>query len=73
MPELGDSVMVEFVIDKDGLPIPSTIRLRAADFREFAQSTLTALTQSRYQPGAIGTCAVRELVQQPYVFRMRPR
>jgi TonB family protein len=69
---IDDDVMVQFVIDEAGYPIPSTIRLVSAHYREFAQSAVEALTKARFRPGSIGQCAVREIVQQPFAFKMRP-
>jgi hypothetical protein len=68
---LGDDVMIQFVIDETGHAIPSTIRLISGHYREFAESAVETIVQSRYQPGSIGRCAVQELVQQPYTFTIR--
>jgi TonB family protein len=65
---VGDRVMLQFVIDEAGHPLPSTIRVVSAGDDQFASATVEAVTRSHYRPASIRGCAVKALVQQPFTF-----
>jgi hypothetical protein len=78
-------VVMQFVVDSTGRTDPNTIRdlwpagkarllgeARTA-YDEFLQSLRIWDTNLRFDPARLGSCAVREQVRQPLVFKLRDR
>jgi protein TonB len=64
------TVMVELVVDTDGLPEACTIR-SAEPSGYFEEATLNAARKMRFIPGKINGTPVNTLVRLPFVFRLR--
>jgi TonB family protein len=65
---IGDSLIVEFVIDTTGRAEQHSIVLIRAGYREFAEEAIKAIMSARFAPGRIGTCPVAVRVQVPINF-----
>jgi hypothetical protein len=63
-----EGAVMEFVVDEQGRPVPSTLRLIEAHYREFARAAIAKVGQSSYRPAAIQGCAVKELRRERYTF-----
>jgi len=83
--ELPVTVLLQFVIGSDGRVDPGTLKvlrptadtLRASSsahyYQEFVDAAEAAIRNYRFYPARIGGCAVRQLVQFPFVFALLPR
>jgi hypothetical protein len=78
-------VVMQFVVDSTGRTDPNTIRElwpagkprlsgegRTA-YDEFLQSLMIWDTNLRFDPARLGSCAIREQVRQPLIFKLRDR
>jgi len=80
--ELPVTVLLQFVIGSDGRVDPGTLKvlrptadtLRASSsahyYQEFVDAAEAAIRNYRFYPARIGGCAVRQLVQFPFVFAL---
>lgn len=67
---VGDSLLLQFVVEENGRADPATLRVLRGRWREFALAAREALAGQRYQPAMTGGCPVRQLVQTPFDFRI---
>lgn len=65
-----DSLLVRFVIDERGHPVPSSIWFEAGTYQEFAKSIERWLPHAQYSPGHIGKCAVKVLASQVFKYSL---
>ena len=76
-PASHDSAMLEFVVDAQGRAVVKTARALggsgaerdAAAYRAFLNRVVRALPQVTFKPATVATCAVPQLVFQPFVDR----
>ena len=64
------SVIVRYVVDTTGFADTSSLEIVSATNPGFAQSVRDALPYMRFSPAKIGSTKVRQLVQQPFQFRI---
>ncbi|HEX9754052.1 MAG TPA: TonB family protein, partial [Gemmatimonadales bacterium] len=69
---LEGSVFVVFVVDSTGLVDTTTFRVIRATHRDFVEAIRAALPGMRFRPAMLGGQAVRQLVEQPFTFKIRP-
>ena len=67
---LGGRVLLEFVIDMTGAPIPETVRVLLSSGAEYTREVRRHLPDLRYAPGVCNGAAVRVLVHQGFAFRL---
>ena len=67
---VGDSVLVQFVVEENGRADLATMRVLRGRWKEFALAAREAMARQRYQPAITGGCPVRQLVQTPFDFRI---
>ena len=65
-------VIVEFVIDTLGIPVPGTSAILASTHPALSAAVLAAVPAVRYSPALKGGTRVRQLVQVPIMFRIAP-
>jgi hypothetical protein len=77
------SLVMEYLVDTTGTVVAESMRdLWPADrprpansegiaYLSFTNAVRRALLGSRYQPGRLGGCSIRQLVTQPFVFNIR--
>ncbi|HET9453203.1 MAG TPA: energy transducer TonB [Gemmatimonadaceae bacterium] len=63
-------VRAEWVVDEQGVADTTTLRIVEATHPEFAKAVRDALPFMRFRPARIGERTVRQLVQQPFYFRV---
>ncbi|MDF1505104.1 energy transducer TonB, partial [Roseisolibacter sp. H3M3-2] len=63
-------VLVQFVVDTAGRVESSTIEILRADAPDFAAAVRETLPGMRFHPGRVGGRPVKQLVQQPFAFRL---
>ncbi|MGQ0642467.1 MAG: M56 family metallopeptidase [Gemmatimonadaceae bacterium] len=61
-------VLVQFVVDADGHPDPSTFKVLKSSHDLFAQSVQLALPQLRFIPAEVRGGRVKQLVRQPFAY-----
>jgi hypothetical protein len=67
-------VMLQFVVDADGRTDMSTLQVLApVPPLDFVKSVVASITHTHFDPLVIRGCAVRSLVQQPFVFGINGR
>lgn len=59
----GDTVLVQFVVDTLGVPLPATFKVLKATRPEQAAQARAALPRWRFAPATLGGCKVPQLVQ----------
>lgn len=64
------SVIARYVVDTTGFADTSSLVIVSATNPGFAQSVRDALPYMRFTPAKIGSTKVRQLVQQPFTFRI---
>jgi hypothetical protein len=79
---VGGTVVMQLVVDTLGRAIPASIRdlwpantprlrgYEAQEYAAFVRSTTYWLEKIRFRPARIGTCLVRQVVQQPLEFKV---
>jgi len=65
----GD-VLVQFVVDDEGRADTSSFKVIKSSHDLFTQSVFSALPQMRFVPAQLKGKSVRQLVQQPFAFRI---
>jgi hypothetical protein len=77
------TVVLEFVVDSTGRAVRETIEERwpsdrprltgvsGANYREFLTAAKWGVVAARFDPATVGGCAVPQLVQWPFTFRLR--
>lgn len=63
-------VLAQFVVDTTGRMEPATFKVLRATNPGFTAAVRTAVTEHRYTPARRGRVAVRQLVQQPFIFEI---
>jgi TonB family protein len=63
---------VQFVVDTTGLADTASFRVISATHPEFAQSVREALPGMRFSPAILRSKKVRQLVEQPFMFKIIP-
>lgn len=69
--EVGDTVLVSFVVDTAGRPLMGTTRILAVHYNVFVHPVLEALQHWNFIPARIAGCPVAQRVEQPFIFRPR--
>lgn len=62
------NVLVQFVVDVDGVPDVHTFTVLKSDHALFSQAVRDALPRMRFVPARIEGRTVRQVVQMPFVF-----
>lgn len=65
---IGDTEEVTFVVDEHGKAMPETEDVTKARYREFIESVLESLRQTRFLPARANSCPVKFLVHAPFIF-----
>jgi protein TonB len=63
-------VVVQFVVGANGRVEPGSIKIMESTNSAFAAAVREVLPRHRFSPAKIGGRAVRQIVQQPFVFRI---
>ena len=63
-------VVVQFVVGANGRVEPGSIKVLESSSPAFAAAVREVLPRHRFSPAKIGGKAVRQIVQQPFVFRL---
>ena len=63
-------VVVQFVVGANGRVEPGSIKILESTNSEFAAAVREVLPRHRFSPAKIGGKAVRQIVQQPFTFRL---
>jgi protein TonB len=61
-------VLAQFVVNADGIPDVQSLKILRATRNEFVDAVRNALPGLRFSAARVGDRAVRQLVQQPFVF-----
>jgi TonB family protein len=61
-------VLAQFVVDESGRAQPSTFKVLKSSHAQFAEAIRTALPTMEFNPALVGGRAVKQLVQQPFMF-----
>lgn len=67
---IEDEVEAVFLVGPDGVADVSIARVLRATYSDFALAVLRALPEMRFTPATVSGCAVPQLVQQPFTFRI---
>jgi TonB family protein len=68
--KIEGTVFAQFVVDTAGLPIMSTFKVLRSDNEQFTQSVKTSLAAMKFEPARVGGKAVKQLVEQPFMFSL---
>ena len=63
--------MFEFVVDEHGRVMPATLRTLKSSSPAFAIAVSRGIEKLRYEPAVSGTCAIKQVVQQPFQAMLR--
>ena len=63
-------VLVQFVVDAEGRPDVSTFKVLKANREEFVVAVRSALPEMRFQTARKSGRAVKQVVQQPFMFQV---
>jgi TonB family protein len=63
-------VMVQYIVDARGRVEPGSIKILSSTHKLFAEAVREALLEARYRPAEVGGNAVRQLVEQPFIFKL---
>jgi TonB family protein len=63
-------VIVSYIVDARGRVEPGSIKVISATHKLFADAVRVALLNARYRPAEAGGQAVRQLVEQPFIFKL---
>jgi TonB family protein len=61
---------VQFIVDTTGLADTTTFHVISSTHPEFAQSVREALPGMRFHPAILRSRKVRQLVEQPFMFKI---
>jgi TonB family protein len=64
------SVVVQYVVDTLGRADTTSFTVLFATHRDFAQSVKNTLPQMRFRPAIMASVKVKQLVQQPFAFKI---
>lgn len=65
------TVTVQFVVDQRGRVEPGSIRILDTPHKLFSDAVRAALLEARFRPARVGGNPVRQLVEQPFVFKLQ--
>lgn len=65
------TVVVRYVVEANGLADSSSLQIISATRREFADAVRAAIPHMRFTPARIDELPVRQLVEQPFSFRIQ--
>jgi hypothetical protein len=65
-PAVGDSVLIQFVVDERGAPVTETLRLLGASHIEYAKAIVDAALHSQYMPAMAAGCPVKGLLERSW-------
>ena len=65
----GD-VLTQFVVSREGRAEMRTFRILKPDHADFVRAVREVLPRMRFSPAEVGGCAVRQLVQLPFAFKL---
>lgn len=65
------TVLVRYVVEANGLADSTSLEILSATRREFADAVRAAIPHMRFTPARIDERPVRQLVEQPFSFRIR--
>jgi len=63
-------VMVQYIVDARGRVEPGSIKVLSTTHPLFGEAVRRALLDARYRPAEVGGQPVRQLVQQPFIFKL---
>ena len=69
--ELAIGVVLQLVVQTDGVPDTSSVEIVQATYRDFAVSILGQIKDFRFRPAYVDGCAVPVLVRLPFDFKIR--
>jgi len=70
---VGDSVVVDFVVDETGSVMPGTTRYLRGHYLNFMRALGRGVSRFRFQPAMIGPCPIKMRWEYTYVFQTRPK
>jgi hypothetical protein len=65
--ETGE-VMLRFVVDRFGRPVPTTVEVMRATSASFYRAAVTAVPLQAFEPATIHGCPVAQVVEYPFTF-----
>jgi periplasmic protein TonB len=65
------SVATQYVVDTSGFADPASLRVLRASHPDFIAAVRAALPYMRFSPARVGERAVRQVVEQEFVFRIQ--
>jgi periplasmic protein TonB len=63
-------VMMQYIVDARGRVEPGSIKVLSATHPLFGEAVRRALVDARYRPAEVNGQPVRQLVQQPFIFKL---
>ena len=63
-------VIAQYIVDARGRVEPGSIKILSASHKLFGDAVRAALLEARFRPAKVGGTAVRQLVEQPFVFKL---
>jgi TonB family protein len=63
-------VVVQYIVDARGRVEPGSIKIISSAHKLFADAVRAALLEARYRPAEVGGNPVRQLVEQPFQFKL---
>ena len=70
---VGDSVVVDFVVDETGGVMPATTRYIHGHYLNFMRALGHGVSRFRFQPAMIGPCPIKMRWEYAYVFQTRAK
>ncbi|MEO6528990.1 MAG: M56 family metallopeptidase [Gemmatimonadaceae bacterium] len=64
-------VLAQFVIDEQGVPQASTLKVLKTSDAAFTRAVASALPKMRFEPARIAGRAVKQVVQEPFTFSLQ--
>jgi protein TonB len=64
-------VIAQYIVDARGRVEPGSIKILSASHKLFGDAVRTALLEARFRPAKVGGTSVRQLVEQPFVFKLQ--
>ncbi len=64
-------VIAQYIVDARGRVEPGSIKILSTSHKLFGDAVRTALLEARFRPAKVGGTSVRQLVEQPFVFKLQ--
>jgi protein TonB len=64
-------VIAQYIVDARGRVEPGSIKILSATHKLFGDAVRTALLEARFRPAEVGGNKVRQLVEQPFIFKLQ--